>query len=66
MSRLKESKLERDCQWNFLVLVMGTMSVNISICDLGKISRSTKFTDNNDIEKTLSIGGMLYQEKETF
>lgn len=66
MSRLKESKLERDCQWNFLVLVMGTMSVNISICDLGKISRSTKFTDNNDIEKTLSISGMLYQEKETF
>lgn len=66
MSRHKESKLEGDCQWNFLVLVMGTMSVNISICDLGKISRSTKFTDNNDIEKTLSIGGMLYQEKETF
>lgn len=66
MSRHKESKLEGDCQWNFLVLVMGTMLVNISICDLGKISRSTKFTDNNDIEKTLSIGGMLYQEKETF
>lgn len=47
----------------FLVLVMGTMSVNISICDLGKISRSTKYTDNTDntdIEKTLSIDGMPY------
>lgn len=60
----KESKLEGDCQWKFLVLVIGKMSVNISICYLGKISRSTKFTDNNYIEKILSIDGMPYPGKK--
>jgi len=43
---------------------MGTKSVNISICDLGKISRSKKFTDN-DIKKTFSIDLMPYPEKNT-
>lgn len=49
------------------VSVMGTISVNIFICDLGKMSRSIRFTDNNDIERTLSTDGdHIHHNKNVF